>query len=614
MDILVQRINYAKIALIKDYCQIQKPLPLPIVPTNFSDFEEMVQSTPKKDYSKVHHLNVSPKKEKGAQTRFFHVDKMCQISFETAFKDGTTYDTTKDRHIKRHFLNPFAAITLVTIERSIRIKEDKLIVRSYKQVRFREYNHKYFKKSVYTNVLSFDLKKGNIIFGESSKYRKTNSQRFRKNSFGIIRDAILKNGFMVMKDFTYQDSSIRDEFMEKMNDTTFVKTIFEQLNQPLPYNFNLEGLKTDSGELKDFLLSKVAKFFVETKKIKVPNDYLKLLYTYYPGEKFLNKNERKLIQAILDSFGIKTKSTIKLLHDHVNLDIDSYKRFSRFFGDKFPKYFSGLTDEAKKMFLSNVPINGAIPIKERNNINLRSYLVDDKTKENIIKVLNDLKNGSQSLGTSILGLIIDHIEMIEKINEFDPNIRWRSTTYTDFHNEHMEFSKIISLMKKGWTMEYVFDNRMVRKVEEPIVVLCDDLITRTFVPHILKREEEYAEEGAYMHHCVAGYANKESSIIISLRLDDGQERVTTEYEKKTGKCHQERYFCNKIPPIYFNEALEILRERVVKFSYQRLLNHIDVKKVRVKINGIEVPLPEPREPVQTLLDAMRENINALPDF
>jgi hypothetical protein len=178
----------------------------------------------------------------------------------------------------------------------------------------------------------------------------------------------------------------------------------------------------------------------------------------------------------------------------------------------------------------------------------------------------------------------------------------------------MEFSKIISLMKKGWTTEYVFDNRMVRKVEEPIVLLCDDLITRTFVPHILKREEEYAEEGAYMHHCVAGYANKESSMIISLRLYDGQERVTTEYEKKTGKCHQERYFCNKTPPIYFNEALEILRERVVKFSYQRLLNHIDVKKVRVKINGIEVPLPEPREPVQTLLDAMRENINALPDF
>jgi hypothetical protein len=182
--------------------------------------------------------------------------------------------------------------------------------------------------------------------------------------------------------------------------------------------------------------------------------------------------------------------------------------------------------------------------------------------------------------------------MIERINEFDPNIRWRATTYSDFHTEHMELSKMFSLMKKGWTTEYVFDNRMTRKVEEPITVLGDDLITRTFVPFILKREEEYSEEGAFMHHCVASYANKESSMIISLRLNGGMERVTCEFEKKTGHCHQERYFCNKVPPPYFNLALEILVERVKKFSNQRLLNHIDMKKVRVKINGIEIPLPE----------------------
>jgi len=34
--------------------------------------------------------------------------------------------------------------------------------------------------------------------------------------------------------------------------------------------------------------------------------------------------------------------------------------------------------------------------------------------------------------------------------------------------------------------------------------------------------------------------------------------------------------------------LDILKSRVSKFGKQRLLNHLDVKKVPVKINGVEV--------------------------
>ena len=64
--------------------------------------------------------------------------------------------------------------------------------------------------------------------------------------------------------------------------------------------------------------------------------------------------------------------------------------------------------------------------------------------------------------------------------------------------------------------------------------------------------------------------------------------MTCEFDKKTGYCIQERHFCNKLPPEYFGESLEILKQRVKKFAGQRLLNHIDMKKVKVKINGKEV--------------------------
>jgi predicted HTH transcriptional regulator len=76
--------------------------------------------------------------------------------------------------------------------------------------------------------------------------------------------------------------------------------------------------------------------------------------------------------------------------------------------------------------------------------------------------------------------------------------------------------------------------------------------------------------------------------------------VTCEFVKKTGECTQERHFCNRIPPKHFEEPLKILKTRVKKFANQRLLNHIDVKKVKVKINGKEVE-PEPRTAFDELL-------------
>ena len=601
MDILVQRINYANIELIKNYCQIQKRI---LQTTPVYDLDDVFSYNPPvksyiDDSHKIEYLNMSPKKEKGPQTRFFYTKESGQFPFNKVFKSEDGYDTTNDRHIKKYFLNPFARIRIVTQERSIRIKDDKLIVKSYKQVRYRDYNCKYFKKNSNSTVLSFNLKTGNIIYGESSVTKVGKSKRFRQNSFSLIMESLYKAGFTKISNDTFKKTSkIHDEYVEKMDDTIFLRTMFEQLGCDLPENLKLNILT--QSECRLFLMQKVLDFFIKTKKIKTPNDFQTLLFRYYPGEKFLKKNERKLVQAVADSFGIKNKSTIKLLHENVRLDIVSYKDFSRYFGEKFPKYFSSLNNEAKSIFflteeeLKSTQQFSAVPIQERNKVDLRSHLVDDLTKENIIKVLNDLKN--QTRISSLFSLIRDHIDMIERINEFDPNIRWRSTTYSDFHNEHMELTKIISLMKKGWTTEYVFDNRMVRKVEEPITVLGDDMVTRVFKPQILKREEEYAEEGAFMHHCVAGYSNKESSMIISLRLNNGLERVTTEYEKKTGRCQQERYFCNKVPPEYFKRALEILSERVQKFSYQRLLNHIEIKKVRVKINGIEVPLPPHQQP------------------
>ena len=121
---------------------------------------------------------------------------------------------------------------------------------------------------------------------------------------------------------------------------------------------------------------------------------------------------------------------------------------------------------------------------------------------------------------------------------------------------------------------------------------------------ILKREEEYMEEGSFMHHCVATYSDKDRSIIISVRTIDSSDRVTCEYDCQSGKLIQARHFCNKQPPADIEMAIEELSKKVEKYARMGILHCIEKKKVPVKINGVEVQKTEPTN----FLDTLRQDM------
>lgn len=293
------------------------------------------------------------------------------------------------------------------------------------------------------------------------------------------------------------------------------------------------------------------------------------------------------------------------MHENSDINLQELSAFCSLFGKDFPKYIGSLPSSVFNIFKNkNATYYGTAPMEQRGVKN-NWLFIENFEKENIIKIINSVNEKNPNTWAplnNLYTLFKDHFEMIDKLREYDPNLKMRATTYDDFHIEHLELSKMVRLIKKAWTIEYQFDNRMVRLVEEEIKYLHKDYESYVFKPQILKREEEYSEEGSFMHHCVATYANKESSIIISLRTGGGSDRVTCEFNKKTGECLQERHFCNKVPPEHFEQPLKILKERVRKFANQRLLNHIDIKKVRVKINGKEVKQEDNRSDVEILFD------------
>jgi hypothetical protein len=193
--------------------------------------------------------------------------------------------------------------------------------------------------------------------------------------------------------------------------------------------------------------------------------------------------------------------------------------------------------------------------------------------------------------------------MISKIRDYDSTCSMKAKNMNEFNEEHRDLSKIISAIRKGWVTEYIYDDKTISDIETPINAMINigteeepqlsDLNIKLY-PFILKREEDYSEEGGFMHHCVATYSDKDRSIVISLRSENQMDRVTCEYDIQTGRCIQERYFCNGLPPSQYILALKYLKGKIEKHARFGTLNWKEKIKVPIKINGVEIQTPPPR--------------------
>ena len=594
MEILKQRLNFAYITLYKNYCPLK---PTIVEEPTFSESQMIFEV--KNKLSPVNmcldtncgYFKIGPN-DKNTKTRFYYSDEVTRLTMVCAYqKNNGVFFTTDERHIKRHYMNPFATISLNIVERVIKKTEDKLILKFYHRQRTRTFNSKYFKTTTRIYTLSYSYKNGDITCGSSVVAPKKKNIRYRKNYFNEILN-ILSGDLFNFKD----NRGCGDVFNIELNNTMFLQTFLENLGTTKEI-IDYIIVMGDHILAKQKILELSSDFIVKHKKIKTPNKYFNLMIEEYPGEVFLKKNDRKLIMSILDSYGIKSKIVNKIVHENPLLSIPDFAAFCHLFGPKYHNFISLLNQKDLELFCKpdNTPkYHSYCPPKERNKMVEYTNTLDDDEKMNIIKVLKTIDINKR--GTRFISLFKDHASMLEKLKEYYPEMRFRATNIEDFNNEHTEFSKLVSLIKKGWVWEYVYDNRMIRNVEDRIQVEHEEK-TYEFQPVILKREEEYSEESTYMHHCVGTYAGKTTSMIISLRDVNGFDRVTCEVEKKTGNYVQERYFCNAEPPPQFKEALSILSKRLKRFSNQRMLDHIEAKKSKIVLNGIEVKEEQNQYPV-----------------
>jgi hypothetical protein len=624
MEVLLhQRFSYAKIIPFKNYSKfpretqphsgIHKHLSYDDdfgTTTSYYDAEEGIGLAPVLDYHKK------------KNTKYFYwkddYKNVPIIKYASKRKsDGGlgVFYTTKDRHIKKYYNEPFSDLLVVVLERSIIRKGDKLTIKSNKYIKHKDFNCKYFRTTSYSTSVTFDMIKGDfLIISTNFLGKKKNKPIFRKNSFNYLMNFIKSpdGPFKFLKNHISKNNKLHKELNNVFDDREFSEVLSTVFNRMIAF-------PTDGTFFRDLFYDEIMRWFINTKKIKTPNEYKDLILRYYPTEKYLKKNDRKLIASILDVFQIKSKITIKLLHERPNIDLRSLIKLCYLFGNQYQKYIGSISvDMFGVMSTINDLPSSSLKMMEmmRNDYKNSGYDINDTEKENLLKVLTSEPERGNSVNENFISLIMDHFRMLNRIREYDPSIRMKANSRIKFHTEHNELSKTISAIKKGWVIQYFYPEETVRQIQLPIksfksidivegVKGMDMNENITITPYVLTREEEYIEEGKFMHHCVASYAETDTSMIVSLRTQDEQDRVTCEFKINDGRLVQARHFSNGVPPKQFEHAIDTISDLIRIHARFGTLNWLKKDKVPIKINGFEIPL-EKREP-RRLIDILDLN-------
>lgn len=609
-DILVQKFTYASITPFKDYCLIPEKNRYTHLQTDKLDYLDdddndvlkikNMFSDPKEKIGKIFSFPSKKKKRVHFFTNNDEVQQRFTLEYVLKNKEGGHYETTSDRQIKRHYGRAFSSIMITTLERSIRRNGDKITIKLLHHVKMRGFNCIYFKKIYDVSAITINLKTGNITTTSILKRGKSLTKTFKTNSFFEIEKILAGKSVFNVHGFFSSNSRLKKDIESVFDNLKFTATLQQTLGIEMgciSYSSKPQQFKTD-----------LCKTFINLKKIKIPNgDFEFWITKFYPTEKYLKKNDRKLISSILDMLGIKSKSTIKILHEFPNIDVVGFYKICKLFGNDFSKYLGNIHPNVFENSVRKQNSFDTINTKSTLlNYKQKQYLLTDKEKENMVKLFNSPQDRptDNMFDERFIQLLEDHFNMIEKIRDYDSDLYMKARTPKEFHDEHRELTKMVTAIKKGWVIEYKFNEKMIEDIEKPIPLKINlgsegnpsygEDLGISFYPVILKREEDYIEEGTFMHHCVATYADKERSIIISVRTQDATDRVTCEFNCQDGALIQARHFCNKQPPADIEYVIiNDLSSKVKKYARLGLLHASEKLKVPLKINGVEVKKEEP---------------------
>ena len=431
---------------------------------------------------------------------------------------------------------------------------DKVRLSFYYYHKFRKVGKKFFTKEYERVYLTYNLKTNNFYITKVIKgIGNRRNRRIRCNTmYGV----------------TTISSHLHD-FKFTNDDSQFLKTYMSTLDSETQYG-------------KDRYLTfeeAFIRFFIGKNEIKGPNHLTSLMIKLYPGKKALKKNGNNIIPAILDRIGLKSKFFINLMNNY-KPDLTYVVMYANLLG---LKHIKNLNKDFFKYERLPYETFLDIRVKYDNVIDSDYDIITDYDRKNIVKIINDFtlsesidKNtiGQRNQAGNITGLIQDHIRIIRKLKEYEPDIKIRAKTFTEFENEHTNYSEKYSLYRNSEEIYYLYDSKLINELKNSQNG-CDYVL--------LSNDMDYINESTHQSNCVRTYIDKFDSIIISVRR--GNKRVTTEFTFN-GLCIQQRGSYNSPTDVDLIDDVERL-ETIVKNLYLRGDLKPPQIKIKNKINGEE---------------------------
>jgi hypothetical protein len=406
-----------------------------------------------------------------------------QGSFKLKFKsqDETVF--------LENYGNPFAEVHMKRKTLVIEENENKIALKFYSYINYRDVSKKYFKVRRQISYLTFNIKRKTFYSGELNLKKKSKIGSKMSMHKTDLRNMSLYNNicyfYMTPKDD--ENIKFKDEVI-----STFLNIVAERT-----------GTKFDT-ELDNN--DKFYQLYLKFSGIKYPDAFSKFK-SFYTPKKEIKQYDNNLVTWFMNKHNLKGTKIRELLNKYNNIDLSGIMIFYRLFG----------------LDLFNT-INSECFLSERTNDFYGDYgsimaNISKKEKENIVKILNT------SNSETVLNSLNDHLQYKESLKKYGEYVKITATNYDDYVKEHSEWSALVQSYRSGTVTRFYGEDAYL--IEKPIYNNGE-----TYYPVLLKTTEQYEGESMVQSNCVRTYSEKPYCFIVSLRKGSEDSVIRASIELK----------------------------------------------------------------------------------
>ena len=460
--------------------------------------------------------------------------------------DGKHYVFTFDKSVnndkeefEKNYGNPLCDVTVFRSTFVVEENEDKICLKVFYCGKHRKAGEVFFRKSTKLNYITFNKKTNIFTVGKNTEYHKKRG----KGKGSVVR----RNSFPI--------SLTTDAYHSFMNGLDDAKTY----NLEITEGINLFLSKIGAEKVLNYIGLPMSLFgcLLDKQGVKKPDNW-RGYYDVYPKptKKDYKKYGFKMVDAYMKLNNVSSEKIKKVLHKVQNPCFKSIKMLMDIFGRDFilqrPEEELCIVFNTKSDESPFEPVNNYFEnFGKRDMSNCYQIYLLSKTDHNL------------STHT-----FYDHVRFFDVISRYEP-VKWMSKTLKEFNSEHTIWSDKVDFYTTGrYSRQY--SNEFVERVSNPIIT--SDRIT--FNPLVLQSSEEYVNESVHQSNCVRTYQNRPSSLIISLRKEDG-ERASIEYRPSIGMNENQPVIFKRVQTLgrfngqlddTWDDAISILDNRLKRIS------------------------------------------------